>query len=213
MVDLAEPDPREVGPEEIEITLQKCDRSLGDLRDAVSDQQLRNKKRQELADAEAAGNERSGIQDQIAEAKAALDAANEKYNQTVRPLSNRLQEITQIQSQVVNHKKNLREGCPDESLTERYGHINFRIQMLDRDRKEAHRKLENSKAQLQTARSRVQPTNDWQEVGKESRGEPREVQLWSERVANNEHALAEIQDQINLLQSEQAELAEAMIEA
>ncbi len=103
-------------PELIARALQDAGKTVDDLQKAVVLLQRRRQWQQAIAQAETLEAERAGIHKQIAAANRELDLAQERHDEIVWPLDNKLHQIAQAVSEADGARRQLCDTCVNPEL-------------------------------------------------------------------------------------------------
>jgi hypothetical protein len=195
--------------ERVQEILHNADRSASDLERDVSLAQRRQAWRQQLADAQAANEQRPNIQEKIDKANAELEAARQKHAETLWPLHQEIQQANTLTAQAADAERQLRETCPDQKLLDRQRHNN-------RQRQENSQALQSLRDRLETQQSALAVATGrggGQWVKNPTNINPGDAAIYSQRINRLTAEIAALQEKQTALASEADEIAKAILEA
>jgi DNA repair exonuclease SbcCD ATPase subunit len=194
LVELLAANPRKAPtPEAVDAVLIAARRSVDDLDAAVRLAQRRDNLRAEISSIDARADDRAELAKKIEVAKAELQAAQDRYRETVFPMEREIESINQLHHRRASAERELRDTMSDDAADELFE--------LGRAIRSATRDYENQKRLVADLRARL--------------GSPDEdVRLAAPgQVERGEGRLSELKAAVDDLVQRQAELLKAALNA
>ena len=139
----------------IEAVLVDSGRKLDDLREAVEMLERRRAMRQQVDDLPNLATEILAMEAKIAEADRVFNEANERYDQTVDPLVERVKQAKKLISEGEQARRELVSTCTDEKLVKELAEITKPLSECEREVSQKETQLANLRRQASYQRDQA----------------------------------------------------------
>jgi hypothetical protein len=181
--------------ERVQEILHDAGKTASDLEQAVALRQRRQAWRQQIADAQAATEQRPIVQEKIDKANAVLEAAKQKHAENLWPLQQQIDRANNLTAQAADAQQQLLQTCDDAALLAKRDHNHSAARLLGRQIKAMQSRFNDQQSMARTA-------NDPNDAAGYKQG--------ADRIAEE---LATMREKQAALQTEASEITKAILEA